>query len=321
MTTRDRLDGWKAVGVITGAQHATLTALVRKERVSVYFELSALLYLGVLSFAGGLGWTLRAYVVNLGDAAILSLLTAIVAAAFYYCFTRGPAYANDEVEAPSLSFDYVLYLGCLVLSAEIAYVEYRFHIFENWHHHLLTVSVIFGGLAYRFDNRLVLSLALSSLAGWLGLRIAGVDVFSPGSLRMTALVYGAFVAGVGAWLYRQAIKPHFLDVYLHLSANVVLAAAASGVGEPSIGLAFLAALLALCAGSIWLGVSHRRFAFVVYGTLYGYGGLSFKLLENLGGPTPVFTYLLVTGTMVLIGLVVLARAGLDAKNERLHRGR
>jgi hypothetical protein len=307
MTTTDRLDEWKAVGVITEAQHATLTALVRKERVSVYFELSALLYLGVLSFVGGLGWTLRAYVVNLGDAAILSLLTAIVAATFYYCFSRGPAYAHSEVEAPSLSFDYVLYLGCLVLSAEIAYVEYRFHIFDSWHHHLLIVSVIFGGLAYRFDNRLVLSLALSSLAGWLGLRISSFDVFSPGSLRMTALMYGAFVAGLGAWLHRQAIKPHFLDIYLHLSVNVVLAATASGIGEPSMGLAFLGALLALCAAAIWLGVRHRRFAFVVYGALYGYGGLSFRLIENLGGPTPVFAYLLVSGTMVLIGLVVLAR--------------
>lgn len=307
MTTLDRLDGWKAVGVISEAQHATLTALVRKERVSVYFELSALLYLGVLSFVGGLGWTLRAYVVNLGDAAILSLLSLIVAGAFYYCFTRGPAYARTEVEAPSLSFDYVLYLGCLVLSAEIAYVEYRFHIFDTWHHHLLIVSAIFGGLAYRFDNRLVLSLALSSLAGWLGLRIADVDVFSPGPLRATAIIYSVFVAGIGTWLYRQRIKPHFLAVYLHLAANVMLAATASGIGEPSVGLLYLGALLALCAASIVLGVRNRRFAFVVYGTLYGYGAVSFKLLENLGGPTPIFAYLFASGTLVLIALVVLAR--------------
>jgi len=41
------------------------------------------------------------------------------------------------VESPNLALDYVLYLGCLVLSAEITYVEYRFHIFDHWHHHLL----------------------------------------------------------------------------------------------------------------------------------------------------------------------------------------
>jgi len=307
VTTLDRLAEWKAVGTITQAQHDTLAAMVRKERVSVYVELSALLYLGVLSFVGGLGWTMRAYVANLGDAAILSLLSLIVAAAFYYCFARVEPYANTEVESPNLALDYVLYLGCLVLSAEIGYLEYRFHIFDNWHHHLLIVSVMFGALAYRFDNRFVLSLALSSLAGWLGLRIAGFDLVAADPLRATALIYGAFIAGLGTWLSRQGIKAHFLDVYLHLSANVVLAALASGIGEPGLGLAYLAALLSLCAAAVVLGLRYRRFAFVTYGILYGYGAVSFKSLDHLGGPTAIFLYGVVTGTLVLVALVALAR--------------
>lgn len=307
MTTLERLSGWNAAGTITQAQHDALSALVRKQRVSLYFELSALLYLGVIAFVGGLGWTMRAYVVNLGDAAILSLLSAIVAAAFYYCFAKVEPYANTEVESPNLALDYVLYLGCLVLSAEIAFIEYRFHLFDNWHHHLLIVSVIFGALAYRFDNRFVLSLALSSLAGWLGLRISGFDVVAADPLRITALIYGAFVAGIGTWLSQRGIKAHFLDVYLHLSANVVLAALASGIGEPGMGLAYLAALLSLCGAAIALGIRHRKFAFVTYGILYGYGAISFKLLEVLGGPTEIFFYGVTTGTIVLMALVVLAR--------------
>ncbi len=307
LTTLDRLAEWKAVGTITEAQHDALAAMVRKERVSVYFELSALLYLGVLSLVGGLGWTMRAYVANLGDAAILSLLSLIVAAAFYYCFAKVEPYANTEVESPNLLLDYVLYLGCLVLSAEIGYVEYRFHIFDNWHHHLLIVSVIFGALAYRFDNRFVLSLALSSLAGWLGIRVSGLDVVAADPLRATALIYGAFVAGIGTWLHRQGIKGHFLDVYLHLSANVVLAGLASGIGEPRMGLAYLGALLALCAAAVLLGIRYRKFAFVTYGTLYAYGAVSFRLLEVMSGPIMVFLYGIVTGTMVLMALVALAR--------------
>lgn len=307
LTTLDRLAEWKAVGTITEAQHDALAAMVRKERVSVYFELSALLYLGVLSFVGGLGWTMRAYVANLGDAAILSLLSLIVAAAFYYCFANVEPFANAEVESPNLLLDYVLYLGCLVLSGEIGYVEYRFHLFDNWHHHLLIVSVVFGALAYRFDNRFVLSLALSSLAGWLGIRVSGLDVIAADPLRATALVYGAFVAGIGTWLHRQGIKAHFLDVYLHLSANVVLAALASGIGEPGMGVVFLGALLALCAAAILLGIRYQKFAFVTYGTLYAYGAISFRLLDIMSGPTTVFLYGVVTGTMVLVALVALAR--------------
>lgn len=263
--------------------------------------------LGVLSFVGGLGWTMRAYVANLGDAAILSVLSLVAAAAFYYCFAKVAPYANSEVESATLALDYVLYLGCLVLSAEISYIEYRFHLFTNWHHHLLIASVIFGGLAYRFDNRFVLSLALSSLAGWLGLRVSGVDLVAADPLRATALVYGAFVGGIGTWLARQGIKAHFLDVYLHLSTLVVLAALASGIAEPRLGLIYLGLLLSLCAAAIALGIHHRKFAFVTYGVLYAYGAVSFKLLGYMDGATGTFFYGIVTGTAVLIALVALAR--------------
>jgi hypothetical protein len=307
VTTLERLAEWKAVGTISQEQHDTLAALVRKERVSVYVELSALLYLGVLSFVGGLGWTMRAYVLNLGDAAILTGLSAIVVATFYYCFAKVGPYANTEVESPVLSLDYILYLGCLVLSAEITYVEYRFHIFDNWHHHLLIVSAIFGALAYRFDNRFVLSLALSSLAGWLGLRISGFDIVSADPLRMTALAYGVFVAGLGTLLFRQGIKAHFLDVYLHLSALVVLAVLASGIGEPGTGLLYFAALLLLCGASVALGIRYGKFAFVTYGVLYGYCAISFKLLPLIDDVFGFYFYGIVSGTMVLVALVALAR--------------
>lgn len=108
-------------------------------------------------------------------------------------------------------------------------------------------------------------------------------------------------------LYREDIKAHFFEVYLHLAATVVLAAAASGLGEPSLGLAYLAVLLALSAAAIVLGVRFRSFAFVAYGILFGYGGISYKLLEAVGEPTAALFYFVFTGTFVIGLLVVLAR--------------
>lgn len=307
MTTLGRLDGWKAVGVISPTQHQVLSAIVRRERLSVYLELSALLYLGVLFFVGGVGWTFREYVDNLGDGAIITALTLMVAAAFYYVFATAEPYDSDETESPNMAFDYVLYLGCLLLSAEVAYLQYRFEIFRSWHHHLLIGTVVFGLLAYRFDNRFVLSMALSSLAAWLGLRIDDFTGTSSDALRFTAFFYGALIIGIGTLLHRENIKAHFFEVYLHLGANVILMAAASGLGEPSMGLAYLAALIALSAAAIMLGVRFRRFAFVAYGILYGYGGISYKLLEAVGEPLVALWYFVFTGTFVIGLLVVLAR--------------
>ena len=52
---------------------------------------------------------------------------------------------------------------------------------------------------------------------------------------------------------------------------------------------------------------YRRFAFVTYGTLYGYAGLSARLLDAMGGIIIGLTYFIVTGSIVVILLVVLAR--------------
>lgn len=307
MTLLERLEKWRADGVITGEQHASLASLARGDRFSLYVELNALLYLGVISIVAGLTWTFRDYVVDLGHAAILSILVLLMAAAFWYCFSKAEPYSNDEVEHPSMAFDYVLYFGCLVFAATLSYLETQLNVFGGWDTHLLIASLVFAGLAYRFDNRFVLSLALSTLAAYLGLKLEIFDRVESDLLRLYAFAYALFVAAAGFLLYRQGIKRHFFDVYLHVAGNVVMAAAASGVLEPSIGLLYLAILLALAAAAIYLGVRYKRFAFVAYGTVYGYLGFSARVLQSIGGITPALFYFAVTGTMVVVALVVLAR--------------
>ena len=306
MTTLERLEAWRLAGVITAAQHDSLAALARHTRFSVYVETSALLYIGVLSTVAGVVWTFRDYVDNLGHAAILSIFAALIAASMYYCFSRGGPYSNEEVEPPSLVFDYVLYFGCLTFSAMLAYLETQMGVFRGWDTHLLLASAVFGGLAYRFDNRFVLSLALSTLAGYLGLTLDLFDEIDTDRLRLYAMGYGLVAAGIGFALYRLRIKRHFLDVYLHVGANAFLLATVSGVPSTN-GWLYLALLLPLAGALIYLGVRFERFAFVAYGTLYGYAGLSAKLMEALGSPTLSLAYLVVTGSIVVIGLVVLSR--------------
>jgi hypothetical protein len=307
MTTSERLEDWRANGVISEAQHATLAAIVRRGRFSLFVELNAILYIGVIALVAGIGWTCRDYVANLGDATILSMLGLLMAVSFGYCFLRGPAYANAEVASPWFAFDYVLYFACLVLSATLAFLETRFEVFHGWDTHLLIASLVFGALAYRFDNRFVLSLALSTLAAYLGLRISGFDTLDSERLRLAGFLYGAFLIGLGILLDNRRIKRHFLDVYLQLGANVVFLAAASGVIDSRAGWFYLPALLMLAAAAIYLGIRFRRFAFVAYGTLYGYAGLSIRLLDSMGGLTVVLAYFAVTGSIVVFGLVILAR--------------
>src|SRR5215471_11860464 len=101
MTTLERLENWRQTGGITGDQFNVLAAIVRKNRFSVFLELNALLYLGVLSFVGGAGWMIQAYAASFGDVAILGALTILLIVCFYYCFSRALPYSTTRVESPN----------------------------------------------------------------------------------------------------------------------------------------------------------------------------------------------------------------------------
>ena len=313
MTTLERLDRWRDAGIIEGSQHEAIASLVRKERFSLFLELNALLYLGVVALAGGLAWTFKTYFTSLGDVFILAVFSASLLACLYYCFSRGVPYSNAQVESPNLFFDYVLYFGCLVLAAELAYIEFRFELMRDaWDVYLLLSAIVFFFLAYRFDNRFVLSLGLSSLAGWFGLRYAGWTGMSllkgpsMNSFGAPGLIYGTVVSLTGAELYRQDIKKHFLDAYLHVAANVMLLAALSLEGATD--KAVYVGLVSILAGTvITFGFQFRRFAFVAYGIVYGYIGISYEVLRTLHGDTAVLSYFVVTGVIVIVAIAVLAR--------------
>lgn len=308
MTTLEHLEDWKRKEILSGEQHHTLSGLVRKDRFSVFLELNALLYIGVLLLAAGIAWTVAEHFTKLNDVVILGVLTLLFFACLYYSFSRCLPYSHQSVESPTLVFDYVLYFACLVLATELGYMENRFQVLKNaWDYYVLFTSAVFFVLAYRFDNRFVLSLALSTLAGWFGLKVSRISFTYNDSLRFWAHVYAGLTVVMGTMLFRNGIKRHFLETYLHIAANAVFIAEVSALLGRSSEWAYVPLLLAVSIGSILLGIRYRRFAFVVYGTVYGYIGLSIELLRSVSDTTVVLVYIVVTGTAVVLLIAMLAR--------------
>ena len=308
MTILTRLEQWKEQGTISPEQHAHLAGLSRGDRFSVFLELNALHYVGVLAFVAGLGWTVSTWSQQLGDVLVLTILSAILAACFWYCFSRAPVWSPAETPAPSPIFDYVLYLGSLIWSLELAYLENRFHVLSGqWDFYLLVTAGFFLFLAYRFDNRFVLSLGLSSLAGWFGLTISHWPAHQDSAYRQYALLYCLLVGVGGALLQRRGLKPHFFATYLNIVANVLFWALLSGVfNRQGYGLWFLALLFA-CGASLAWGLARRHFAFVAYAAVYGYVGVSSMFLRGVTDETAVLGYFVVTGVAMLVVLVRIGR--------------
>lgn len=308
MTILTRLEQWKESGVITPEQHTLLAGLSRGEPFSVFLELNILLYAGILAFVGGLGWTVATWYRQMGDVVVLTVLSAILAASFWYCFSRAAAWSPGETPSPSLLFDYVLYLGSLIWSVELSYIETRFHLLSGqWDFYLLATAGLFFFLAYRFDNRFVLSLALSAIAGYFGLAISHWPSHQDATYRQSAILYSFAIGGGGTALQRRGLKPHFFATYLNIAANVLFWALLSGVMQSQGYGVWLLCLLAACGASLAWGLKRREFSFVAYAAVYGYVGVSAVLVRNLHGDTAILGYFVFTGVAMLVALIQIAR--------------
>ena len=308
MTILTRLEQWKERGIVSSEQHAQLAGLSRGEPFSLFLELNVLLYAGVLALVAGLGWTITTWSHQLGDVLVLTILSLMLTACFWYCFSRAPAWSAEETRSPSLVFDYVLYLGSLTWSVELAYIENRFHVLSGqWDFYLLATAGLFFFLAYRFDNRFVLSLALSALAGWFGLTISHWPSHQEGEYRQYAILYGVIVGGVGVMLQRRGLKPHFLGAYLNIAANVLFWAVLSGVFDRQDDVVWFPALLGACGASLAWGLARRQFSFVAYAAVYGYVGVSSILLRGISSEASLLSYFVVTGVAMVVMLVLIAR--------------
>ena len=215
---------------------------------------------------------------------------------------------SAEIATPTPIFDYVLYLGCLVWCIELAYLESRLHVLSGqWDLYLLATALLFFFFAYRFDNRFVLSLALSSLAGWCGLTLSRWPTYEAAEYREYALLYCLLVGVGGALLKHIKLKPHFFGTYLNLVANVFFCALLSGVFEEQGSGLWFAGLLVACGASLFWGLTRREFAFVVYATVYGYVGVSSMLVRNVRDPSLIFLYFVMSAVAMLILLIQIAR--------------
>lgn len=308
MTLSRLLASMQNEGILSKEQFNALSEIHLKRVFSLYLELRVAFYAGILFLAAGLGMTLKQYASEIAtDIIAIGALTAVLTTSLTYCFIKGNEYTNSESPGPGMFFDYILYLACIIYSLEIAYIDTRFSAFGDfWRLHLLISSFLFFFLAYRFDNRLVLSFGLSTLAGWLGFEIHSANWAWDG-MRFTAIGYGLACFAAGSALYSYDVKRHFRDIYLNFAAHFVFVALVSGVFSGEWRILYFVALGAACAVAIVYAQNSRSFLYLVYAVVYGYIGLSRILLKGVEEPLFVYAYAIVSCTAVVCRLFSMAK--------------
>jgi hypothetical protein len=286
-----------------------LLAAIQSGRLfSLHREIHAFLYIGALFIVAGVGGTVKRYFLELGPAAILSGLTAAFVACLAYCFRRARTYAAGKVESPTAAFDYILYLACALLGVEFAYLEAHYHLLDRfWDYYFLVSAGLFFWLAYRFDNRLVLALALANLAAWFGIRFWRWDIPYLG-LRTRAILFGAAASSAGKLLESFGIKAHFTDTYFDFGLTALFWALLSGIFEKGFSSPYLPPLVLLSACVAYRAYQAKRFKFFLYAVGYGYLGFSICVLKALRWDRSASLYLLVSASALIVAIFAFRRA-------------
>lgn len=303
-----------ASGVLTRDEADRPGRVARGELVSVRTEVRTALYLGVLLLVSGVGLFLRENAMRLGPSAIAAAVGLASAACLAWAWRRSVPFSWGEAAPAHAAFDYVLLLGALLAAADLAYVEAQTKLLgPAWPWHLLVVAAFYAVLAFRFDSKMLLSLALASFAAWRGLALslprASLGAGDVERLRWEALVTGALFAGVGILAARRGLKAHFEDVWVNGGVLLVLGGLLSGVfGSPLDWGVWLVALLAASAAIAAAAYRVKRTLPFAQAVLAAYLGLLRAVFEGGGRG--------IAGRMLLAALLGAAALALVAGAHR-----
>ncbi len=281
-----------AEGLLPPAQADAIAEDERTRPFSLHYELRALLYLGITLLTGGLGVLIYENRDSLGQEAITALIAGLTAGSFAYAARHRPAFTWGAAPRTSIAADYLLLLGCLLFLVLEGYVQYAYGVFgTRYGLAALLPAGLFFALAYRYDHRGVLSMAITALAAWVGVSVAPLALFTEGfparELSGPGLLLGLALLAAGLASERWQRKAHFAYAYLLLGGNLALLAATSLFFERT-GLAAVSCwllVLGLCAGLFWYARRTQSYLFLVLAVFYGYvvgtAGL-YRLSEALG---------------------------------------
>ena len=263
--------------ILSGPQAALLNRVARRHLVSVRLEIRLLLYVGVLLLTSGVGVLVVEHQDAIGPLAIAGSLGLAALACLVWVARKAPPVSWREVESPNVAFDYILLLGLLLFASTLGYVEAHFTVLgPRWAHHLLIVGVIYLLAAYRWDSRMVLGLALTTLAAWRGVSLSptgSLGMGHAGDLRGNAIVIGLVYTAFATLAVRLERKPHFEEVFGNAGLVLLLGALVSGVLDSSTWGVWGVALLAVAALVMWISFGLGRSLYFALGVLAAYIGV------------------------------------------------
>lgn len=256
---------------------------------SLHNELRGLLYLSVLLFTGGIGILIYQNIDTIGHIAILSLLLIVTVVSFYFCFKNADGFKKEEVFFPNPLYNYLVLTSVILSCTFVGYLQFQYKPFRTDYGLATLIPTIISFIcAYYFDNKSVLTIAITGLAAYIGLSVTPQDVvnndfYSNENLSYSAILLGVLLIVWTIYNSRIELKIHFSSIYLTFALHIISLASINNLVEDY--WFFFAIIL---AGSTFYfyktSYELKSISLYVFMIIYAYIGINvvlFKIFEHI----------------------------------------
>lgn len=275
--------------LITEEQFTQIQTYRNLNIFSLHNELKLFLYLSVLLFTGGIGILIYQNIDTIGHIAILSLLLIVIGICFYFCFKNAPGFKKEEVLFPNPLYDYLVLTAVILSCTFVGYLQFQYKAFGSDYGLATLIPTIISFIcAYYFDNKSVLTIAITGLAAYIGISVTPQDLvnnkfYDDESLSYSAIILGGLLILYTIYSSRIKLKAHFNIIYLTFALHIISIASINNLVEY-----YWFFFTIILAGSTFyfykISYELRAISLYVFMIVYAYIGINivlFKIFEHI----------------------------------------
>ncbi|MEP6931410.1 MAG: DUF2157 domain-containing protein [Flavobacterium sp.] len=259
---------------------------------SLNAELKMFLYLSVLLFTSGIGILIYQNIDTIGHIAILSLLLIVIVVCFYFCFKNSKGFQKSEATFESPILEYLVLAANILTCIFIGYLQFQYKTFGT-HYGLATLvpTTVSFFCAYYFDNKSVLTIAITGLAAYIGFSVTPQDLlkndfYSHQDLSYSAIILGGLLILWTIYSSRIQLKTHFSLIYLTFALHMISIASISNLVSDNGFIWLISSVVLAAACCYFYKASHelKAISLFVFMIIYAYIGINiflFRIFENV----------------------------------------
>lgn len=278
--------------LISNEEYQEILNYREKKIFSLHNELLSFLYVSILLFTSGIGILIYTNIDSIGHIAILAINFIIMLLCFYFSFKKVKPWNNNEVLFENPFYDYVVLLGSILATIFIGYLQFQYSVFGNDFKFVSLISaIVCFAVAYYFDNKTVLSIALTATTAFIGITLTPNtllenEIYNNLQLTFSGLVLGIVFLLWNVYCQKQNLKKHFEFVITTFALHLIGICIISGLLSYSWYL-FIPFSIGLAYYFYQLSKKQMATSIFVFCIIYSYIAFNcilFRIFENINFP-------------------------------------